>query len=126
MDRTRLRSRSGIPMRDLQARSIQRQDDGTGYGVTEVATTYQLLNCTVQPAKGSLRDVLPEGVQFEQVFTIFSSSASGDYVAPPVIGDEVYLEPPYVATAGWFRVYKAKPYQSGVLPHYEILAGRVK
>jgi hypothetical protein len=116
------RRRGAIPRKTLQARNVQDTVDNFGRPQVgqSVYTPFDLLNTTIQPYQGEDLMVLDTGFQSKRAFTLFTETkvteGEEDSQTKP---DEVMIE------GDWYRVAKVKPWQVGVIPHYEVIVVKV-
>jgi len=113
-----IRKRRLLPRKNIPARHIE--DVVDKFGRPQIGqsnyTDFELKNCTVQPYVGNDLIVADTGFETKEAFTIFTetlvSVGEEDSIRKP---DQVFM---YDA---WYRVVKVKPWQNGVIPHYEIV-----
>lgn len=109
--------RSGlIPRRNLQGRRITEVRNDFNEVVSLTPTTFTLQNCTVQPYVGLDTMAGQDGFNNVTAYTIFtdtkvSAGKEGTNNKP----DEIMVN------GAWCRVIKVKPWQNGLIPHYEIV-----
>ena len=110
------RRNGAIPRKTLQARHKQDVLDEFERPLTPVTTPFKIYNCTVQPYVGDTFQLAPDGFQGKDVFTLFTETlltrGKEDSLIKP---DEVLIN------NIWFRVVKVKPWQVGLIPHYECI-----
>lgn len=116
------RRRGAIPRKTLQARHVQDTVDkfGTPQVGQAVYTPFNLLFCTVQPYVGEDLIVADTGFQSKRAYTIFTETAVTEGEEDSLIKpDEVLID------GDWYRVMKVKPWQVGVIPHYEVIVVKI-
>lgn len=116
------RRRGVIPRKSLQARHVQDTVDKFGSPVQGQAiyTPFTLNNSTVQPYTGEDLAVIDTGFQNKKTFVIFTETKVTE-------GDEDSLTKPdeVMVFDEWYRVVKVKPWQVGVIPHYEVTVVKI-
>ena len=78
---------------------------------------------TAQPASGRVMELLPEGKRNTETITVFAPANMQFTTADPekqVSGDIIIWE------GRCYEVLAAKPWKAGLIPHWELLASRVK
>lgn len=116
------RNKSGIPRVTLQARRRVKTLNPDGYATTTTNTSFDLLQCTVQPASGDDLLVVPEGLRDKEAFNIFTQTNANPAVeGTNSPGDQVFLTTRYASDEGWFTVVKRKAWQNGVINHYHLI-----
>ena len=110
------RRNGAIPRKTLQARHKQDVLDEFERPLTPTVTPFSAKNCTVQPYVGDTFQLAPDGFQGKDVFTVFTETLltrgkEGSLIKP----DELLIN------NVWFRVVKVKPWQVGLIPHYECI-----
>jgi hypothetical protein len=112
------RRRGVIPRKTVQGRHVQDTVDNFGRPLVgqAVYTPFNLLNTTVQPYQGEDLMVLDTGFQSKRAFTLFTETKVTEGEEDSQIKpDEVMID------GDWYRVVKVKPWQVGVIPHYEVI-----
>lgn len=117
---------SRIPRKTLTARHRTKTKLSTSAfsnilsGVTK--TEYDLLLCTVQPLRGSQRDVLPDSIrQLESYYIYTSTQPTVAIEGTETLSDQIQLFSYSTQTDAWFTVYECYPYQVGLIPHYKLI-----
>lgn len=110
------RRNGAIPRKTLQARRKQDVSDEFERPLTPIVTPFEAKNCTIQPYVGDTFQLAPDGFQGKDVFTVFTETLltrgkEGSLIKP----DELLIN------NVWFRVVKVKPWQVGLIPHYECI-----
>lgn len=83
-------------------------------------TLFDLKSCTVQPYIGEDFVIADTGLQNKKTYVVFTetevSVGEEDGTQKP---DEIFLYDE------WYRVVKVRPWQTGVIPHYEVIAVKI-
>lgn len=82
-----------------------------------------LFRGTAQPASGKVLELLPEGKRNSETITVFAPTTLNFTPADPAMqrsGDII------VYKRHEYEVQIARDFRAGILPHWEILASRVK
>lgn len=113
-----MRKRRLLPRITLEARHVEDNVDKFGRPdpLNPLYTPFDLEFCTVQPYVGDDLIVSGDGFDSKTVYTIFTETevTEGE--------DDSTIKPDEVKVYGkWYRVAKVKRWQTGVIPHYEII-----
>lgn len=110
------RSNSKIPRRTLQGRSVEEQLDEFERPELILRQPFDVNKCTVQPYTGDRLALSSDGFQGKDIQTIFTETElTSGLEASNRKADEVLINSRY------YKVVKVKPWQVGVIPHYECI-----
>lgn len=109
--------RSGlIPRKQLQARRLVEVRNDFNEITSITYTTFTINNCTVQPYVGVDTVAATDGFNTSSIYTIFTDTKlSAGKEGTSNKADEVMVND------SWCRVVKVKPWQNGLISHYEIV-----
>ena len=116
------RRRGVIPRKSVQGRHVQDTVDDFGRPLVgqAVYTPFNVLNTTVQPYIGEDFMAADSGFQSKRTYTIFTETKLTEGEEDSIIKpDEVMID------GDWYRVVKVKPWQVGVIPHYECVVVKI-
>ena len=117
--------RQALPRRDLQGRRSTVVLDARNNPIDNSLVSFDVENCTIQPSSGDELKTLEEGFRDAEAFTIFTSSVLRTAQrGTSQKADEIYLDAPFTAIAGWFTVVKSKPWANNVIAHFQVIAVR--